>query len=204
MFGNGGYYNKPHAYTRVEDSEGNVLLENVSNPTQVFSPETTTVMNRLLYQVTNGSLGTGRGANLTGMQTIGKTGTTENNNDYWFVGLTPYYVGAMWVGYDTPKPMSYSGYYPPTNAWKIIMTEVHKDLEAKSFPLSSNVQVLSYCAETGQIATEYCPNKITGYYKPSNIPPTCETHTSDIPEIDWGFGEESGSSREPVSFTVIN
>ena len=63
----------------------------------------------------------------------GKTGTTTNNCDRWFVGFTPYYVAAVWTGYDMPEYMNFSG-NPAAQIWKLVMDPIHKDLPTKSFP----------------------------------------------------------------------
>ena len=77
--------------------------------------------------------GTGSEARLTGMPVGGKTGTTTNNCDRWFVGFTPYYVAAVWTGYDMPEYMNFSG-NPAAQIWKLVMEPIHKDLPTKSFP----------------------------------------------------------------------
>ena len=89
IFANGGIYNKPITYIKVEDFEGNVLLENKSDPQRVISEETAVIMNKMLQQVCVGKYGTGTAAKLSNMPTAGKTGTTNDKKDIWFVGLTP-------------------------------------------------------------------------------------------------------------------
>ncbi len=70
---------------------------------------------------------------ISGMPVGGKTGTTTNNCDRWFVGFTPYYVAAVWTGYDMPEYMNFSG-NPAAQIWKLVMESIHKDLPTKSFP----------------------------------------------------------------------
>lgn len=98
IFGNGGFYNKPITYSRVETSSGEVILENTPDPTRVISDGTYGVMNKLLQTVFTSSIGTARGGNFSDMPVAGKTGTTTDNKDYWFCGLSPYYVGITWYG----------------------------------------------------------------------------------------------------------
>ena len=109
-----GEYTTPHLYTRVLDRDGNIYLENNSTSYQALTPDTAYVMNRLLAQVMQGS-GTAAGYRVRGeMDSVGKTGTSSDNRDYWFVGMTPYYVTATWYGYDTPKTIYLDSNYNPS------------------------------------------------------------------------------------------
>ena len=195
MFGNGGVRTEPYSYTRVEDTFGNVILEKNTVPNRVISAETATVMNRLLQEVT-GSEGTGAAANLGTMNipVAGKTGTTDDSVDQWFVGVTPYYVGVCWLGYDSryqtddqgnikyyangnpiPNSIRYSS-YPPPKIWKAIMSQVHEGVSGKSFETSNNVTAYQYCKLTGMLAGDGCTETATGWYKNSNIPQVCSYH----------------------------
>ena len=195
MFGNGGTRTEPYSYTRVEDTYGNVILEKDTVPTRVISAETATVMNKLLQEVT-GWEGTGAAANLGNIPVAGKTGTTDDSVDQWFVGVTPYYVGVCWLGYDSryktdaegniqyyangnpiPNSVNYAGVgYPPPKLWKQIMSQVHEGCSGKSFEVSSNVTEYSYCTDTGMLAGAGCVNTAVGWYKSSNIPQVCTYH----------------------------
>ena len=196
MYSNGGMRTQPYCYTRVLDSHGTVVLENRPAPQRVLDYDTATVMNKLLQRVVNAAPGTGTNANLgsMGIPVAGKTGTTDDDVDQWFVGLTPYYVGVCWVGYDEqfqrdeegnllynawgqkiPNTIRYSQ-YPPPLLWKEVMTRVHEGLEPKDFVGSSSVVALKYCALTGYAATPQCETTITGWYKNENIPSACPYH----------------------------
>ena len=87
-------------------------------------------MNVLLRNVVTS--GTGSTAYLDNMPAAGKTGTTDKNNDRWFIGYTPYYVAAVWTGYDTPEAMNISG-NPAIPLWKSVMSQIHSGLEYKNF-----------------------------------------------------------------------
>lgn len=90
------------------DRDGNIYLENNSTSYQALTPDTAYVMNRLLKNVLYSSVGTagGRYPNSNGMEAFGKTGTASDEKDLWFVGGTPYYVTAVWWGYDAPYDMT--------------------------------------------------------------------------------------------------
>jgi penicillin-binding protein 1A len=173
IFANGGVYTPPRSYTKVIDSQGEVIVSK-ENPvtTRVISEATAGVMNKLLQRVVEGPYGTGTLAKLSKFTVIGKTGTSEGSKDLAFVGITPYYIGGVWIGYDKQKSLDNSGTYKPTQVWKNVMVDIHKGLESKSFEISDKVKKLQYCRITGLIARSGCP-KATGYYKADNIPATC-------------------------------
>ena len=103
IFGNGGIYTEPYSYTRVETADGTVILEHTPISNRVISSESATVLNHLLQGVTTGTYGTGTTAKFSAMPVAGKTGTSDNDNNQWFIGVTPYYVGVCWLGYDIPE-----------------------------------------------------------------------------------------------------
>ena len=174
IFANGGYYNKPVTYLRVEDAEGNLILENNSKPERVISEETAVIMNKMLQRVCTGKYGTGKAAKLN-MPTGGKTGTTNDKKDIWFVGLTPYNVSALWYGYDTPQSLTGINVSTP-RLWKGIMSDVMKGKPSKDFIDSENVIECKYCLSSGSLATAACKSTEIGYYDKNNLPEACTMH----------------------------
>ena len=168
VFVNKGVYITPHTYTKVLDSTGKVLLEFTPKSNRVLSEANAFIMTSFLYEVVNGSAGTGRSAKLANMPTYGKTGTTNSNHDKWFVGFTPYYVGAVWYGYDN-KPQGVS-----TNAsvsiWKKVMTKVHENLPEKEIPVPSNVTSASICQRTGKLASPGCRYAHAEFFVKGTVP----------------------------------
>ena len=195
IFGNGGYYNKPHSYTQVLDSNGKVILENKEIPTRVISEDTATVMNKLMQMVVRGPYGTGKAAAFGNMPIAGKTGTSDNDYNQWFIGVTPYYVGVCWLGYDIAETIRYYS-YPPPYIWKTVMSQVHQDLPVKDFPNSPNVVQMTYCLESGNIASSDCTQTAVGWYKLSNTPPVCTSHRQEEPQP----GEEGPAPPEDETF----
>ena len=106
-FVNDGVFTYGRTYSYVKDSSGEVVLENPARTIVAFKANTAWNMADMLCNAVNS--GTGGEARLTGMPVGGKTGTTTNNCDRWFVGFTPYYVAAVWTGYDMPEYMNFSG-----------------------------------------------------------------------------------------------
>ncbi len=172
--GNGGRYYDSYSYYYVTDQKGNVILDNRETiPIQAYSEDTATVMNRLLNYNVNNSVSTNAGSTrISGWDIIGKTGTTDDGKDHWFVGLSPYAVCGVWVGYDTPSKI-YGSAYVSEATFKNLMTEYLEDKEHKEYPLSPTVTEHYFCTHTGLLATESCPSTQLGYYKESNTPEYC-------------------------------
>ena len=130
-FPNGGIYNKPYTFTEIKDEKGETIATGRDSESSwaAMDAETAAIMNRYLNSVVTS--GTGRGAALAdGTFTAGKTGTTSENYDRWFIGYTPYYVAAVWYGYDTPKSITMSS-NPCIPVWKNIMDSVHRTIGSK-------------------------------------------------------------------------
>lgn len=179
-FVNGGVYTKPISYTKVIDSNGRILLENHQESSNAMSAATAYITANMLNGAT--TYGTGGGANLSnGMFTGGKTGTTDDDFDRWFSGITPYYVGAVWCGYDTPRKMSGIGYNPSLRVWKKVMEEVHKGLPQKSLDMPKNVVKQVICQNSGKIAAAACEAEgtvRTDYFKAGTAPTSiCSSHS---------------------------
>ena len=126
MIGNGGLYIKPHSYTEVLDSDGAVVLKANTSPERVVSAETATILNKLCQRVTSGPYGTGTHANLSsyGIKTAGKTGSASDNTDLWFVGMTPEYLGVVWLGYSEGMQEIKYNTYPTPIIWKGVMQKI--------------------------------------------------------------------------------
>lgn len=161
-FANGGYHYKPYTYIDVTDKDGNVILTSDRTGTSIMKESNAYIMTQLLKEVVES--GTGVGASVSGVSyTAGKTGTTSDNKDRWFIGYTPYYVAAIWYGYDTPKEITISS-NPCVSVFKNIMDSAHNTLKNRSKTLSRPGSVInvSYCTYTGMRATSSCPS--TSYY----------------------------------------
>lgn len=130
---NGGQFRSPSCIVKVEDSYGNVVFEHDKEERiQVYEPAAAEAMTGILEGVM--TRGTAAGLGVSGMPSAGKTGTTNENKDGWFVGYTPYYTTGIWVGYDSPrwlKGLTGSAY--PAEIWNTYMEEIHTDLPVKNF-----------------------------------------------------------------------
>jgi len=131
MFPNSGERVELRTYSRVYDHLGNILIDNTVRSYRVINETTAFWMTDMLHDAVVS--GTGGSANLgRRMPTAGKTGTSTDSKDRWFVGFTPYYIAAVWTGFDTPAPMRSSG-NPAAQIWKLIMEPIHQDLETRQW-----------------------------------------------------------------------
>ena len=168
IFGNEGRYIEPYCYTTVEDSDGEVILETKVTSVQALSEDTAYIMNRMLKNVL--TYGTGAGLAPKYMDAVGKTGTATDDKDHWFIGVTPYYSTAVWMGYDNPATLSVNyGTHAPTTAWRNVMNICQQNLPKKNFAVAKGVEQFNYCPITGNIANANCPDQQVGYYKKSTI-----------------------------------
>lgn len=201
-FANGGIYNKPHTYTEVKDSDGNVILTADLTGKVAMKPSTAFIMTQMLREVV--SSGTGGGAAVSGVNyTAGKTGTTSDNNDRWFVGYTPYYAAAIWYGYDTPKEIYASG-NPCIPVFRSIMNDIHKTLDDRSRGISvpNGVVSVSYCTYTGLRAAEGCAAE-SAYFQSDNVPRYCDSdHPKEEDEEKEGEEGEEGEETEGEGTTM--
>ncbi|MEF9969288.1 MAG: transglycosylase domain-containing protein [Ruthenibacterium sp.] len=179
MFGSGGMYTTPHSYTGVETGYGREVLAPEIETKRVLDADTAFIMNRLLMGVMENN-GTASGYAVRGaMESIGKTGTTSDNRDYWFIGLTPYQCTATWYGYDSGFALNTSyGTHAPTKAWQSVMNQMRRTQDDKAFDTDETVQTAAYCTESGGLATAACPHTRTGYYKQNGLPQPCVLHAA--------------------------
>lgn len=160
-FPNGGIYHEPRTYVKVTASDGEtVVLENEGEEHVAMKETTAYFMNTLLQGVINS--GTGGSAKFSGMTIAGKTGTTSENYDRYFVGYTPYYVAAVWTGYDSPEKISYSG-NPAITMWKKVMQKIHEDLPNKQFSKpTTGLETVEVCLDSGLRPTDACRADVRG------------------------------------------
>ena len=188
-FANEGIYTAPRTFIRVEDADGNVILENEAKASVAMKDTTAALMNSLLQEVING--GTGYEGRISGMHVAGKTGTTNNDQDRYFVGYTPYYSCAVWVGYVHNQRIIASG-NPAASMWQKVMSRIHADLPDKDFFSCSGLTYVKVCADSGLLATDNCAEDCRGsrvysaLVAADNAPSAyCNMHTSPIYTVNF-------------------
>jgi penicillin-binding protein 1A len=153
---NGGKYNKPILYTKVLDHDGNILLENLPNPTppQVIKDTTAYMLTDMMRDTVRIGTGTAVQFQEVNMPIAGKTGTSTDTKDLGFTGYTPYYVASIWMGYDHQKEITDDSRHKML--WRNIMEEVHRDLPTKDFERPGGIVSVSVCRDSGLLPTELC------------------------------------------------
>lgn len=178
-FGNGGLYYKPYAYYKVTNSSGSEIVLSNENPAsqRAISEETSDIMCELLQTVDTSYYGTA--SNVRKFQIMAKTGTTSSDKDRWFCAGTPYYVAAVWVGFDSPETLNAS-VNPGGKIFFRVFDDIHKGLDAKQFPKSSGTVEKSFCSRTGKLASSNCGSTQKGWYKITSLPAVCTSCTGSI------------------------
>lgn len=192
-FGNGGLYYKPYAYYKVTNSSGSEIVLSNENPVsqRAISEETSDIMCELLQTVDTSYYGTA--SNVRKFQIMAKTGTTSSDKDRWFCAGTPYYVAAVWVGFDSPETLNAS-VNPGGKIFFRVFDDIHKGLDAKQFPKSSGTVEKSFCSRTGKLASSNCGSTQKGWYKITSLPAVCTSCS--------GSSSSSSSVLEAASSAV--
>ena len=159
-FANGGVYREGRLYTKVYDSDGNLILDNQQETHRALSEKATVYMTYCLENAVNA--GTGGGAQMYDIDAAGKTGSTSSYRDRWFVGFTHYYTCGVWCGFDTPEPIRGLSYNPAARLWSKVMKPLHSDLPNRSLYSTSGMRYYDICMDCGKLATEACKHEIRG------------------------------------------
>ena len=180
-----GTYHPAITYTKVYDRNGDLLFENPHASVKVYQhSETVANMTSILQGVVREGTAAGyiniKNSDGQPIVACGKTGTTTNNYDVWFVGFTPYYAAAVWYGYDNNTYINAGENKSALNLWNTVMNRIHADLAPADFTHSSQGAsittpapepssepekiAVSLCSESGMVATGNCPNSEIQYF----------------------------------------
>ncbi|MCX7921216.1 MAG: PBP1A family penicillin-binding protein [Clostridia bacterium] len=160
-FVNKGMYYEPITYTRVENRDGEVILE--KKPMQkkniAYKESAAYVMTNIMKSVVTSGTAYPYGIikNKSGqvIPTAGKTGTSSSFKDKWFVGFSPYYVGATWAGFDNNKSLRGND-YQALKVWHEVMQRVHKNMEPQNFSEPDGIVKKAICIYSGKTPTDLC------------------------------------------------
>ena len=183
-FPNHGTYREGRLFTKVYNSEGELVLDNTQDTRPILSEKTCDYMNYCLYNAANS--GTGGAAIFPGQHIAGKTGTTSSNRDRWFCGYTTHYTAAVWCGYNQPEEIRLTGNMgnPAARLWKMVMQPIHNGLPSEGLYNGNAFQSVGVCLDSGLRATAACQNDIRGIQRvqyanvyPEDVPQgTCDKH----------------------------
>jgi len=181
-FANDGTWREPRLYTKIYNSEGELVVDNTQDQRKILSEKTVNYMNYCLYNAANH--GTGGAAIFDGQTIAGKTGTTSSNRDRWFCGYTGHYTAAVWVGYDQPEEIKISTANPAAMLWRKVMMPLHKGLNRVGLYNGNVFQSVAVCLDSGRRATAACQNDARGVNRvvyvnvyPEDAPTqTCNKH----------------------------
>ena len=162
-FANGGMVQAPMLVRRVETTQGEVLYTAKQEPQQAVSEQTAFLMSNMMADVINA--GTGAAARSVGFRlpAAGKTGTTNDYHDAWFVGFTPKLAAGVWVGYDQPRTIIGGGYASvlAVPVWGRFMAAATAKDRAEWFSTPARITSATICRLSGKLATDSCHESVT-------------------------------------------
>ncbi|MEQ1731807.1 MAG: penicillin-binding transpeptidase domain-containing protein, partial [Vicinamibacterales bacterium] len=217
-FANHGVVPKPVLIRRVEDRDGTVLFASQEGGARAISDVTAYLMSSMLADVINA--GTGARARSLGftLPAAGKTGTTNDYHDAWFVGFTPSIVAGVWVGFDQPQTILPGGFAADVAVpvWASFMKTATKGDKARWLTPPAGVVTATVCRVSGKLASEGCEHAdvidaegqltqrsmlYTEYFARGTVPTsTCDVHASrgifgSIAAVFTGGGEKPPATR---------
>lgn len=180
-FANGGFRVTPYFIREIRSHDGEVLEQQGPQMSQAISPELAAEMQGMLKNVVRA--GTGRSVAIKGMEVFGKTGTTNEWSDAWFVGSVPGVVAVVYAGHDDHKPLGNraTGSSVAAPVWKAFMEKTLAELRPPStfFLGDAQVEQVVLCKETGYLASPSCPG-VEVLMERDKIPSsTCPFHGGD-------------------------
>lgn len=191
-FANGGYMSNAKTYLYVTDNYGNMVLENRDESERILSEDTAFITTKLLAGVV--TEGTARYLTSKKKTEIsGKTGTSSDLKDRWFIGYTPSLVCGVWCGYDAPRSMYYAK-NPSCIFFDEVMNKIYENREFESFYMPHSIVEYEYCMDSGKLLCHECTIDLrgdrsqTGYFKVGSEPKEyCSLHKKVVIDTDDGM-----------------
>lgn len=175
IFGNGGTYEQPYLYEKLCSAEGEMIVKSTHKGVKAVSTQTADIMNHLLINNVIQPQALAKEAAIDGIEVAGKTGTVGADGEVkcqYFVGMTPEYIGAVWIGFDEEEErLNLKNYLHVTQIWKNIFQDI--SCEKTAFDRDSTVEKRMYCEKSGNLASPSCENVQEGWYSVDNLPGIC-------------------------------
>ncbi|NWF89655.1 MAG: PBP1A family penicillin-binding protein [Ignavibacteriaceae bacterium] len=184
VFASAGIYAEPYSIIKIEDKNGNVIYSNQNEKRVVLDSATTYLLTTALQNVVNYGTAASVRKYFNG-PAAGKTGTTQNYTDAWFVGYTPSLSTAVWVGYDNPSKKLTKGFqYGGTVAapiWGRMMASISKRFPYlnSDFVQPTSVADTLLCVDSGELAAEFCTHTKSYFVSLENLPSRCRLHSPE-------------------------
>ena len=193
IFPAGGVYTESSTVISILDADGNTVIDNKPRQTVAIKEETAQSMVRLMKSVINyvTAYTYTKKVNTLKLEVAGKTGTTDNNFDKWFIGYSTYYVTGIWIGYDQPQDLG--GTHGHIQLWDAVMADIHttkitsKGEKLKGFESDMLIKA-TFCKDSGKLITDLCKQDTrgsrsnTGYFTKDTLPTEeCDVHV----EVKW-------------------
>ena len=183
VFANHGVRLEPTAILMITDSTGRVLYSNDAVPKQAIKPDTAYLITNLLRGVIE--RGTAWKARELGRPAAGKTGTTNDYHDAWFIGYTPGITAGVWVGYDDHRSIGprETGARAALPIWLDFMKKAHRDTEPEDFTVPDGIIFKQIDPRTGLLSTENCAQSIRDAFLPGTEPRKyCDEKATSVEE----------------------
>lgn len=193
-FANMGQRPEPIKIKQIIDRDRNIIKESYPALRPAIRPETAYLTTNLLTAVI--TEGTGFSAKEIGYPLGGKTGTTNNYYDAWFIGFSPHVLTGVWVGVDLSEPIfrQATGASAALPIWKDYMQKIVRDYEPDPFPVPDGITFALICRSSGKLATSHCERHVNEAYRLGTAPmeycDQCDTRTmpgrkSVVTDLDW-------------------
>jgi penicillin-binding protein 1A len=195
---NGGVRAEPFAIRKVTDNQGRILEEHIVEPQEVMRPETAYVLTNVMKGVVE--WGTGARARVLKRPLAGKTGTSSEATDVWFVGFTPNLVAGVWIGYDVKRSLgsAETGGRLALPLWITFMQKALADLSPDDFPVPENVVAIPVNHMTGRPVPREEKGAILEYFIKGTEPSPLEARA---PSSGAPPGTADASSSSPRAST---
>jgi penicillin-binding protein 1B len=182
LFPNGGSIRPLRHITRITSGGREVLKKDTTVPKQVARADTTFLVTNMMRSVLNEGTAASARANGFTLDAAGKTGTTNDLRDAWFVGFTPELLTVVWVGFDDNQPVGLSGARAALPIWTQFMRTALAGRTSVPFTVPGGITFADIDAETGKLATPTCPKVINEAFLSGTEPTrTCDLHRPIIP-----------------------